>query len=35
MPHTEVDVSIELMLGETPESKASYKMSTPELVELK
>lgn len=33
--HRELDFSIELMLGETPTSKAPYRMSTPELVELK
>eukprot|EP00253_Pinus_taeda_P026781 PITA_26781 len=35
LPHREVDISIELMSGATPSSKAPYKMSTPELVELK
>ena len=33
-PHREVDIYIELILGETPESKSPYRMSTPELVEL-
>jgi len=34
-PHTEVDFFIELVPRETPASKAPYRMSTPELVELK
>ena len=34
-PHRKVDFSIELMPGATPESKAPYRMSTLELVELK
>ena len=34
-PHREVDVSIELVLGAALASKAPYRMSTPELVELK
>jgi len=34
-PHREVDFSIELVPGATPTSKAPYRMSTPELVELK
>lgn len=34
-PHMEVYFYIELMLGETPTSKAPYMMSTLELVELK
>ena len=34
-PHREVEFSIELVLGATPTSKAPYKMSTLELVELK
>lgn len=34
-PHKEVEFSIELMLGETPTSKAPYMMRTPELEELK
>ena len=33
--HSEVEFSIELVLGETPASKAPYRMSTPEIVELK
>ena len=32
-PHREVEFSIDLVLGETPTSKAPYRMSTPELVE--
>ena len=34
-PHREVDFSIELIPGGASTSKAPYKMSTPELVELK
>jgi len=34
-PHREVEFFIELMLGATLASKAPYKMSTLELVELK
>jgi len=34
-PHREVEFSIELVLGATPTSKSPYRMSTPELVELK
>lgn len=34
-PHREVYFFIELVLGETPTSKAPYWMSTIELVELK
>eukprot|EP00253_Pinus_taeda_P027918 PITA_27918 len=34
-PHREVDFSIELVPGETPASKAPYRMSIPELVDLK
>lgn len=34
-PHREVDISIELILGATPTSKALYRMSTQELVELR
>ena len=34
-PHNKVVFSIELIPGETPTSKAPYKMSTPELVEMK
>jgi len=34
-PHREVDFFIKLMLREPPRSKAPYKMSTQELVELK
>ena len=34
-PHREVYFSIELVPGEAPASKAPYRMSTPELVELK
>jgi len=34
-PHSEVEFSIELVLGVAPTSKSPYKMSTPELVELK
>ena len=34
-PHREVDFSIELVPQVAPTSKAPYKMSTPELVELK
>ena len=34
-PHREVYVSIELVPGAAPTSKAPYRMSTPELVELK
>eukprot|EP00253_Pinus_taeda_P005252 PITA_05252 len=34
-PHREVHLSIELVPREIPTSKAPYKMSTPELVELK
>eukprot|EP00253_Pinus_taeda_P005974 PITA_05974 len=33
-PHREVEFSVELVSGATPTSKAPYKMSTPELVEL-
>jgi len=33
-PHREVDFSIELVPGETPTSKAPYRMSTLGLVEL-
>ena len=33
--HREVDFSIELVPREAPASKAPYRMSTPELVELK
>jgi len=33
-PHREVDFSIELVPGATTTSKAPYRMSTPELVEL-
>lgn len=33
--HMKVDISIELVPGTAPASKASYKMSTPKLVELK
>lgn len=33
-PHREVDISINLVRGVTLESKAPYKMRTPELVEL-
>jgi len=34
-PHREVEFSIELVQGETPPLKTPYKMSTPNLVELK
>ena len=34
-PHREVDFSIELVLGATPTSKEPYRISTPNLVELK
>lgn len=34
-PHREVNFSIELVLGVAPTSKTPYRMSTPELVELK
>ena len=34
-PHREVEFSIELGLGSMPTLKASYKMSTPNLIELK
>lgn len=34
-PHREVDLSIELVPGETPSIKAPYRMSTLGLVELK
>ena len=34
-PQREVDLSIELVPGETTTSKKPYKMSTPKLVELK
>jgi len=34
-PHREVEFSIELVPGATPTSKAPYRMSTPELVDLK
>lgn len=34
-PCKEVDFSIELVPGEVPSSKAHYRMSTMELVELK
>ena len=34
-PHREVHFSIVLVLGATPAFKAPYRMSTPELVELK
>jgi len=34
-PHGEVDFSIDLLLGPTRASKAPYRMSTHELVELK
>ena len=34
-PNTKVDFSIKLMLVVAPTSKASYRMSTPKLVELK
>eukprot|EP00253_Pinus_taeda_P009960 PITA_09960 len=34
-PHKEVEFYIELVLGSAPTSKTPYKMSTPELVELK
>jgi len=34
-PHREVDFSIELVTEAAPTSKAPYRMSTPELVELK
>ena len=34
-PHREVNFSIELILGVAPTSKAPYRMSTLELVELK
>jgi hypothetical protein len=34
-PQREIDFSMELMPGEIPMSIAPYKMSTPELVELK
>lgn len=33
-PHREVEFSIELVPGTTPASKAPYRMSTPELVDL-
>lgn len=33
-PHMEVDFSIELVPGVAPTSKAPYKISTPELMEL-
>jgi len=33
--HRVVDVSIKLVYGETPTSKAPYRMSTPKLVQLK
>lgn len=35
LPQRIVDFSFELVLGEAPESKAPYKMSTPKLVELR
>jgi len=35
LPHTEVDFSIELVLGVAPTSKTPYRMRTPKLVELK
>ena len=34
-PHKEVYFSIELVSGEAPASKTPYRMSTPELTELK
>jgi len=34
-PYREVEFSIEFMVGATPTSKAPYRMSTLELVELK
>ena len=34
-PHEELDFSIELVLGASPASKEPYRMSTPELVDLK
>ena len=34
-PHREVGFSIDLVPGAAPALKAPYKMSTPELVELK
>jgi len=33
-PHSEVDFSTELVRREAPSSKATYRMSTPELIEL-
>jgi len=35
LPHREVDFSIEQVPGAAPESKLPYRMSTPDLVELK
>ena len=34
-PHREVEFSIELVPGATPASKAPYKMSIEELIEMK
>jgi hypothetical protein len=34
-PKRDLDFSIDLVLGEVPTSKVPYRMSTPELVELK
>ena len=34
-PHREVEISIELVPGAAPSSKETYRMSTPEPVELK
>jgi hypothetical protein len=34
-PKTDIDFSINLMLGASPVSDTPYKMSTPELKELK
>ena len=34
-PKQDLDFSIELTLGSVPASKAPYRMSAPELVELK
>ena len=34
-PMQDIDFTIELMLGAAPVSKAPYRMSTPEMLELK